>query len=61
MKYNDIASFSASSVLIKFTSWAFCLWTEPCAPGNSLIFSALAVQITISKYKEIPGHFYPVL
>ena len=59
MKYNDIASFAAASVLIKFTSWAFCRWTEPSAPGNSLIFSALAVQIT--KYKEIPGHFYPVL
>ena len=28
---------------------------------NSLIFSALAVQITIPKYKEIPGQFYPLL
>ena len=24
-------------------------------------FSALAVQITIPKYKEIPGQFYPLL
>ena len=26
-----------------------------------LSFSALAVQITIPKYKEIPGQFYPLL
>ena len=29
---------------LKFTSWAFCLWTELFAPRNSLIFSALAVS-----------------
>ena len=32
-----------------------------CTSTNSLIFSALAVQITIPKYKEIPGQFYPLL
>ena len=32
-----------------------------CASTNSLIFSDFALQITIPKYKEIAGHFYPLL
>ena len=32
-----------------------------CVSRNSLIFSALAVQITIPKYKEIHDQFYPLL
>ena len=32
-----------------------------CSPRNSLIFLALAVQISIPKYYESPGQFYPLL
>ena len=53
---NDTASFSC---IPSNFSCTFCLWTQPCASTNSLIFSALAVQITIPKQKEIPGQFYP--
>ncbi len=57
-QWNDTASFSCNPSNF---SWTFCLWTKLCASTNSLIFSALAVQITIPKYKELPGQFYPLL
>ena len=55
---NDTASFSC---IPSNFSWTFCLWTWLCASRNSVIFSALAVQITIPKNKEIPNQFYPLL
>ena len=43
------------------TSAGLFVWTWLCASRNSVIFSALAVQITIPKNKEIPNQFYPLL
>ena len=57
-QWNDTASFSC---ILQTSAGLFCLWTYLCTSTNSLIFSALAVQITIPKYKEIAGQFYPLL